>query len=139
MLTPPALARAVSAEANLYARIQAEFGLHTASETGSILGSRSTAPRNLANALRKEGTLLAVKIGQRARYPGFQLDETGQPLPVIAHLVKLGATHDQSETGIVQWLMSPTTYLNGARPVDLLHTDPDRVLTVAADAWGVSW
>lgn len=44
-----------------------------------------------------------------------------------------------SGAGLVQWLCSPTTYLDGERPVDRLVTDPDRVVAVAAEALAVSW
>ena len=44
-----------------------------------------------------------------------------------------------SEAGLVQWLCSPTTYLDGDRPVDYLTDDPDRVVTVASEALAISW
>lgn len=137
--TEPALARAVQAEKNLYDRIDAEFGLLTASEIGRRLGSRSRAPRNLAASTRLAGRLVAVQRGNQLLYPGFQLAPDGQPLPVMERLRRLAAEHGRSETGIVQWLCTPTTYLDGRRPVDLLPDEPDTVLDVAARAWGVEW
>jgi len=135
----PALARAVQAEHNLYDRLDAEFGLFTASEAGRRMGSRSNAPRNLAASARREGRLVAVSRGHQVLYPGFQFGPDGAPLPVIAGLRALAAEYERSETGIVQWLCSPTTYLDGRRPVDLLRETPDRVLDVAARSWGVDW
>ncbi|SOX52138.1 hypothetical protein MAAFP003_800 [Mycobacterium ahvazicum] len=137
--TEPAVARAVQAELNLYARITAEFGMLTSTEAGKRMGSRSSAPRNLATTARRNKTLLAVRQGNYLSYPGFQFGPDGKPLPVIGRLLALADDSGWSEAGLVQWLCSPTTYLDGDRPVDHLVTDPDRVLAVAGEALNVSW
>ncbi|TSE00434.1 hypothetical protein FOS14_08440 [Skermania sp. ID1734] len=137
--TEPAVARAVQAEYNLYDRIDAEFGLLSSAETGRRLGSRSTAPRNLAAASRRQGALVAIARGNHILFPGFQFDRDGRPLPVIRQLRDLASEAGWSEAGIVQWLCAPTTYLNGRRPVDLLATDPERVLETARRSWTVQW
>ncbi|CQD06040.1 hypothetical protein BN1232_01033 [Mycobacterium lentiflavum] len=137
--TEPAVARAVQAELNLYARIEAEFGMLTSTEAGKRMGSRSSAPRNLATTARRNKTLLAVRQGNYLSYPGFQFGPDGKPLPVIARLLAVADDSGWSEAGLVQWLCSPTTYLDGDRPVDHLATDPDRVVAVAGEALNVSW
>lgn len=137
--TEPAIARAVQAEHNLYARIEAEFGMLTSTEAGKRMGSRSRAPRNLASTARRNNQLVAVQRGSSLAYPGFQFGPDGQPLAVIARLREIAAANDWSETGLVQWLCSPTTYFDGDRPVDHLTEDPDRVAAVAADALAVEW
>src|SRR5579875_3858704 len=78
--TEPAIARAVQAEHNLYARIEAEFGLLTSTEAGKRMGSRSRAPRNLAAAAHRNKALVAVRRGNYPAYPGFQFGPDGQPL-----------------------------------------------------------
>ena len=137
--TEPAVARAVQAERNLYDRIDAEFGLLTSAETGRRLGSRSTAPRNLAVTTRRTGALLAVTRGHQMLFPGFQFGADGRPLPVIRVLRDLADEAQWSENGVVQWLCVPTTYLGELRPVDLLASDPDRVVDAARRAWNVQW
>lgn len=137
--TEPAIARAVQAERNLYDRIEAEFGLLTSTETGKRLGSRSTAPRNLAVAARRNGALLAITRGRQSLYPGFQFGADGRPLPVIRVLRDLAGEAQWSDSGVVQWLCAPTTYLDGKRPVDLLASDPERVVRAARSAWTVQW
>lgn len=133
----PPLARAVQAKENLYDRIEAEFGMLSSAQAGQRMGSRSTATRNLALVARRDGRLLGLTRGRYTVFPGFQFDERGLR-PVIASLIELGRHHERSEAGLVQWLMSPTTYLNGARPVDVLD-NADRVLEVAGEAFGVQW
>ena len=137
--TEPAIARAVQAEHNLYARIDAEFGMLTSTEAGKRMGSRSRAPRNLATTAHRNNQLLAVRQGNHLAYPGFQFGSDGQPLAVISRLRETAEANEWSEAGLVQWLCSPTTYLDGDRPVDHLTEDPDRVVAVAEDALAVSW
>ncbi|GBG40660.1 hypothetical protein [Mycobacterium montefiorense] len=137
--TEPAVARAVQAELNLYARIETEFGMLTSTEAGKRMGSRSSAPRNLATTARRNKTLVAVRQGNYLSYPGFQFGPDGKPLAVIARLLAIADDSGWSDAGLVQWLCSPTTYLDGDRPVDHLVTDPDRVVAVAGEALAVSW
>jgi hypothetical protein len=137
--TEPAIARAVQAEQNLYARIGAEFGMLTSTEAGKRMGSRSRAPRNLATTAHRNKTLIAVRQGNSLVYPGFQFGPDGQPLAVIGRLRETAEANEWSEAGLVQWLCSPTTYFDGDRPVDYLTEDPDRVVDVAAEALAVSW
>jgi hypothetical protein len=137
--TEPAIARAVQAEHNLYARIEAEFGMLTSTEAGKRMGSRSRAPRNLAATAHRNEQLVAVRRGNHLAYPEFQFGPDGQPLAVIGRLREIAEANEWSEAGLVQWLCSPTTYFNGDRPVDHLTEDPDRVVTVAAEALAVSW
>jgi hypothetical protein len=137
--TEPAVARAVQAEHNLYARIDAEFGVLTSTEAGKRMGSRSSAPRNLATTAHRNKVLVAVRLGNYLSYPGFQFGPDGKPLAVVARLREVAEANGWSEAGLVQWLCSPTTYLDGDRPVDHLATDPDRVVAVAAEALAVSW
>jgi hypothetical protein len=137
--TEPAVARAVQAEHNLYARIDAEFGTLTSTEAGKRMGSRSSAPRNLATTAHRNKALVAVRRGNYLVYPGFQFGPDGQPLAVIRRLRDVAEANDWSEAGLVQWLCSPTTYFDGDRPVDHLTTDPDRVVAVASEALAVSW
>jgi hypothetical protein len=137
--TEPAVARAVQAEHNLYARISTEFGMLTSTEAGKRMGSRSSAPRNLATTAHRNKALVAVRRGSYLSYPGFQFGTDGKPLAVIARLREVAGANGWSEAGLVQWLCSPTTYLDGDRPVDWLATDPNRVVEVAAEALAVSW
>lgn len=137
--TEPAIARAVQAELNLYARIEAEFGLLTSTEAGKRMGSRSRAPRNLAASAHRNNQLLAIRRGNHLVYPGFQFGSDGQPHAAIGRLRNIAEANDWSETCLVQWLCSPTTYFDGDRPVDHLIEDPDRVAAVAADDMAIEW
>ena len=136
---PPAYARAVQAEHNLHLRIDAEFGLLTSTEAGLRMGSRSRTPRNLASSARLAGRLLATARGNSAYYPAFQFGPDGQPLLVVKQLRRLAKESHWSEQGVIEWLMSPTTYLDDQRPVDRLASDPKSVIEAAQLAWNASW
>lgn len=134
----PQLARAVQARENLYDSIEAEFGLFSTAEAADRMGSRAqVGRRNAASTARKGHRLLAITRGQYLLFPGFQFNHNGIR-PVIAELISLGAQYDRSEAGLIQWLARPTTYLDGARPVDIID-EPERLLSVARDAFGVQW
>lgn len=133
----PSLTRAVQARENLYADIEDEFGLFSSAEAGQRMGSRSAARRNAATAARREGRLLGLRRGGYLLFPGFQFDAHGVR-PVIADLVETGRKHHWHEASLIEWLCSPTTYLDGVRPVDVLD-DAERVVQVAQAAFGVQW
>ena len=133
----PALAAAAQARENLYDSIEEEFRLLSSAQAGEAMGSRSNTSRNLAAKARSEGRALALTRGRYTLFPGFQFTESGLR-PVIADLRKLGEEYGRTETGLIQWLMSPTTYLHGKRPVDVID-DPEKLLEVAQRSFGVEW
>lgn len=133
----PSLARAVQAQENLYERIDAEFGLLTSAQVAGRIGSRAAARRNAAAAAHGEGRLLALRRGRYLMFPAFQFDDSG-PRPVIAELVRVSREHGWEETSLIEWLMAPTTYLAGRRPVDAIG-EREKLLETARQAFGVSW
>lgn len=133
----PALARAVQAQENVYDRIDAEFGLLTSAQAADRMSSRAVARRNAPTSARGEGRLLALRRGKYLLYPAFQFGSTGIR-PVIAELRAVGEQHGWDETSLIEWLVAPTTYLGGRRPVDIID-DAGELLTLATESFGVSW
>lgn len=134
----PQLARAVQAEQNLYEKVEREFGLLSTAEVGTRMGSRSSAKRNAALDARSAGRLVALRRGRYLLFPGFQFAADGSPLPVVGVLAAISRRLGRSETGLIQWLCSPSGYLDGDRPVDHLD-EPELVISVANNAFEVSW
>lgn len=135
----PALVRAQQATVNAMAAIEAESPFLKAGEAGRALGSRSQTPRNAAAKAHDEGRILGVAAGAHTVYPAFQFVD-GSVLPVIAEVRTLGAAAGWDERNILLWLYEPTTYLHdAARPIDLLITDPEKVLAIADQAWNIEW
>lgn len=133
---PPATARALQATENAVRAIEAEFGLLSSTEVAQMLASSSG--RSLANRMRARGELVYLRRLNRFAYPTFQFSGD-RVKPAIRLFVQLARSAGWTSEDVVLWLCSPTTYLpNGGRPVDFLD-DVDRVLSVAAQAWGVEW
>lgn len=111
--TSPQLARSMQATENAWRDMEAEFGL----------------------LLR----LLAIKRPGGYKYPGFQFDRREQAIrPVMHDLIKLAAGAGRSESGLALWMTSPTGYLDGSRPVDLLD-EPAPVVEAARQSFNVQW
>jgi hypothetical protein len=68
---PAGVARVAQATENAWQRIDDEFGLLSSTDVARLAGSK-TPNRALANSLRLDGKLLAVKRLNSYRYPGFQ-------------------------------------------------------------------
>ncbi|MBM6620475.1 hypothetical protein JTF08_02515 [Micrococcaceae bacterium RIT802] len=136
--TSPQLARSMQATENAWRKMEAEFGLLTSLEVSRAVGSKSPN-RSYASDQRGAGRLLAVKRPGGYKYPGFQIDRREQAIrPVMHDLIRLAADADRSESGLALWMISPTGYLDGSRPVDLLD-EPDQVVAAARQSFNVQW
>ncbi|WP_417216689.1 hypothetical protein [Arthrobacter sp.] len=136
--TSPQLARSLQATENAWRDMEAEFGLLTSVEVSRAVGSRSPN-RSYASDQRGAGRLLAVKRPGGYKYPGFQIDRREQAIrPVMHELIALATEADRSESGLALWMISPTGYLDGLRPVDLLD-EPDHVVEAARQSFNVQW
>lgn len=107
-----------------------EFGLLSSAEVAALAGSKARNPAALASRWRKEGRLFAVEVEGASRYPGFQFDGQGRPLPIIgAVLEAFGGRLSGWE--IALWFTGDNDWLGAVRPVDALGTDADQVREVA--------
>jgi hypothetical protein len=104
---------------------------YTAGEASKILGSRARNATELASRHKREGRLFTVRDGTTEKYPRFQFDVHGQPLPVIEQILKLFKGNLEGWE-IALWFHGNNGWLpQQARPVDLLRRQPDVVLTAA--------
>lgn len=134
----PQLARSMQATENAWRKMEAEFGFLTSTQVSEAVGSKSPN-RSYASDQRAAGRLLAVKRPGGFKYPGFQLDHREHAVrPVIQGLLKLAAEAGRTEAGLALWMISPTGYLDGARPVDLLD-EPETVVEAARQSFNVQW
>ena len=134
----PQMARSIAATKRAWDAIGDEFGLLTGMEVEALLGA-ANASRGLVADLNSTGRLLGVHRGDQDLYPGFQFGPDGAPLPIIAKLRTLAAETDCPESDIILWLCGPTGRLSYARPVDLLTSEPERVLQAAIFEFTQEW
>lgn len=123
------MTEAAKATERAVAAMGVEFGLLDASQVAKLLGG--VVPTGL----------LVVQQDGEALYPGFQFDQQARQVkPIITELLELADLKGRTSTGVALWLTSGTTYLaEGIRPVDLLDREPEQVLEVARQAWGIDW
>jgi hypothetical protein len=117
-------------DAALRTAVAAEFGVWSAAEAGRRIGSRGHSPTTAIRRWAAQGKLLAVPVAGLDHYPGFVFGSDSRPRPVLAQVA--AALSGRTGWALVAWLVSPQDVLGGGRPVDLLDTDPDRVVAAAA-------
>ncbi len=128
--SPPAVLQARRNAAARSALLQ-EFGAFTSSDIAELAGSKAHNRAALANRWKQEGRIFAVSHGGATYYPGFQFDDEGRPLEGVAPVISALAGK-VSDWGLALWLTGSNGWLGGARPVDLLPTEPGRVAEAAA-------
>jgi len=109
-----------------------EFPAFASAEVARLGGSTARNTSALANRWKSEGKVFAVAVGGRDAFPGLQFGEDGRPLPAIREL--LHALSPSSGWAVALWLASPSGWLGGKRPVDLLRDEPERVIEAARRA-----
>jgi hypothetical protein len=128
----PSAVTVLQARRNALARDQVfqEFGGLSSAEVADLAGSRAANKAALAHRWRQEGRIFSVPHRGVSYFPGFQLDDQGQPVPAVAEVVsRLGGR--TTEWGIALWFTASNGWLGGRRPVDLLREDPQAVVNAA--------
>lgn len=130
---PLSTAAVLQARRNAKARSELleEFPALTSAEVADAASSRATNRASLANRWRDERKALAIRVGDQQLYPAFQFDEDGRPLEAIAAALERLGDRQLSDWQIALWFTSPTGWLGGRRPVDLLRDEPEAVVQAA--------
>jgi len=109
-----------------------EFPSLTSIEVADAANSKAANRASLANRWRDEGKVFAVRLGDQQLYPAFQFDEDGRPIQAIASVLEHLSEGALTDWQTVLWFTSPTGWLGGRRPVDLLIAQPDVVVDASA-------
>ncbi len=117
-------------ETLLRSRLLKDFGAYTASQLAELSGSTAGNRSQLAYQWKKHGRIFAVTHQRTPWYLGFQFDEDGRPLPVIAPVIEQLRTWPAWE--LAAWFVKENGMLDRRRPVDLLTDEPDGVVAAAA-------
>ncbi|CEA09409.1 hypothetical protein BN1051_02779 [Arthrobacter saudimassiliensis] len=135
--TPEPAQGAIATE-NAWRSMEQEFGLLTAQEAATTLGSRTKDRSAVARDRRETGQLLGIRRGNAVLYPGFQFDSNGDVHKAIPALIRVARQARRSDEDLAQWICLPSGYLDGDRPVDRLR-DVDAVLAAAQGHFGAEW
>ena len=124
----------LQAQRNAEARadLAREFGLLNAAEVAALARSSASNQSSTAARWRSARKIFSVTWGAAHLYPGFQLDE-GRPLPVVSHVLREVGDRLQGWS-LALWFTADSSWLDGARPVDLLRTSPADVVEAARAA-----
>lgn len=129
----PQMERSMQATKRVWREMDEEFGLWTIGQTADYL---NVGLKDVIK-LRDDGYLLAVVHEDEILYPEFQFKD-GEINPVITDLIAEAESSGRSESGLALWMVNPTGYLDGKRPVDFLD-QPEEVLLAARASFNVEW
>lgn len=136
-ITAPQLARAMQATEHVWKDIETEHGMLTSTDAARLIGSEKSG-RSLASYRRAAGKLIGIKRGNKYVYPGFQFDRrSGQVHPLIPELIAMAAEIGWDQEDLALWMVSPSGYFGGERPVD--HLDDVDLVDKARLAATVEW
>lgn len=107
-----------------------EFGLLSSHDVAAGAGSKAANAASLVSRWRKEDRVFAVDVDGAARYPGFQFDQSGQPLTTIGAVIK-AAEGSLRGWSLALWFTGSNGWLGDLRPVDVID-GPDQELVVDA-------
>lgn len=97
-------------------------------DVGELLGSKARNTSAMASRLKREGRLFAVTHRGVDLYPAAQIVD-GEPSPAMPAIID--AFSGDSPWALALWLDAPSGWLAGRRPLELLATEPDRVVEAA--------
>lgn len=134
----PQTASALQATENLWRRVEVD-GLLTSSEVNILLGLDPTSGA-IVTGLRHTKQIIGVKRRNRIRYPAVQFSrESRNVRPVIPALIAIAAENDYSQTDLLLWMFTETTYFDDERrPIDHLE-QTEELLDVARNSMGIQW
>ena len=94
-------------------------------------GRLTDRSRQAVERQRREGRILALRVGRQWRYPAWQFEIDG-PAGLVPRLPEVVASLHMSPAGAGHWLTSPHTELGGEAPIQLLRRrDAEPVLRLA--------
>ena len=103
-----------------------------AAEVGELAGLGSGNPTGSVNRWKSQRKIFAICRDGKDHYPRYGLGSDFRPLPRLAEVLSVLAHYDGER--LAAWFESPSGFLNGQRPRELLASQPGRVLAAASDA-----
>ena len=120
----------------LNARILTESVWLTARELSEKASFKNTNPSAGPNRWKAAGTIFALQLNGKDKYPQYALDEGFRPIPVVKQVIALFG-EKKTPWGLAIWFGSENSWLAGKKPKDVLATMPKQVLLAAqADVEG---
>jgi hypothetical protein len=132
------MAEQAQRNAELRTRALEEIEMLDSDGVATVLGSHARNRAAAASRLARSGQVVFVDHGGRRLFPAFQFDlDAGRLRPETVRIVEALAEREVRGWAALLWLTRPNGWLAGARPVDLLAEEPEKVVAAARDI-GVS-
>jgi len=85
-----------------------------------------------ARQLERQGLIFSVSYQGTDYFPLFQFcQDTGKPMEIIKELIEIFELGKSNSWELFIWLVCPTGLLGGIKPVELMQSEPERVLKAA--------
>jgi hypothetical protein len=132
------MAEQAQRNAELRTRALEEIEMLDSDGVATVVGSHARNRAAAASRLVRSGQVVFVDHGGRRLFPAFQFDlGAGRLRPEAVRIVEALAEREVRGWAALLWLTRPSGWLAGARPVDLLTKEPEKVVAAARDI-GVS-
>jgi len=106
------------------------YGALSAREVADLAGSEALNRSQFAHSLLRSGRIFAVTHKRQQLFPGFQFDAEG-PLPVVGQVLPFLRARFRKDWEVALWFDVENYWLDGIRPLELLESDPTRVVSAA--------
>jgi hypothetical protein len=133
-VTPRPVAAQAQRNAALRTKALEEIEMLDSDDVAQVTGSLARNRAAAASRLARSGRVLFVEHEGRRLFPAFQFDfEAGTVRQESVQVVRTLADRGVHGWAGVLWMNRPNGWLAGARPVEILTTEPERVLAAAED------
>ncbi|MGF6634884.1 hypothetical protein [Paraburkholderia sp. MM6662-R1] len=103
----------------------------TAQTVGQWHDPEAANPLEVTNRWKQEARIFAIELAGQTLYPAYLFDETGNPIPEVAEILRVFASYGPFR--IASWFESTSSMLHGKRPREVLASDSPAVLAAAKD------
>ncbi|TQI78600.1 hypothetical protein FHU10_1362 [Serratia fonticola] len=114
----------------LNARILEDAVWLTARELSEKASFKSSNPSAGPNRWKSAGSIFALQLNGKDKYPEYALDEGFRPIPVVKQVISLFGER-KTPWGLAIWFGSENSWLAGRKPKDVLTSMPKQVLLAA--------
>jgi hypothetical protein len=109
-----------------------EFVVLDSAKVHEISGNSGSNVSQTAAVWRKANRIFGLPVGPRTVFPAFQFDEGGKPYPLLKSVLD-ALPEDMTPWQRAFWLVSPSSTLEGGRPIDVIRNGDERAVQAAVD------
>ena len=101
----------------------------TAEEIAGHAGLGTADPIEVVDGWKRQGRVFALRQDGQDHFPMYALDSNFHPLPVMEKILLVLEGYEPEL--LAGWFASRSRFLDGSRPLELVKTEPERVVAAA--------